>query len=113
MLFNCLFLSLITLVLSQADPSINTPAAVVQCQPALITWNASHMPVWISVIPGGMPGAPPLKDMGKLNGTSMTWVVDMPSGTSITMQLRDAVGALAYSAPVTIQGSSNSSCIHK
>ncbi|CAE6466820.1 unnamed protein product [Rhizoctonia solani] len=115
MLFYCLFLTFITLVLAvqAADPSINTPASLVECQPALLTWTASNLPVWISIIPGGMPGAPPLKDMGKLNGTSTTWIVDISKGTSITVQIRDSVGALAFSAPVTIQSSSNSSCIHK
>ncbi|KDN48655.1 hypothetical protein RSAG8_02642, partial [Rhizoctonia solani AG-8 WAC10335] len=113
MLFYVLFFSFIALVLTQADPSINTPASLVQCQPALLTWTASNTPVWISVIPAGNPSAPPLMDLGKHSGTSMTWNVDIPSGNSISMQLRDSIGAVAYSAPLTVQSGSDSSCIHK
>ncbi|CAE6384924.1 unnamed protein product [Rhizoctonia solani] len=114
MLFYVLFLALTALILGvQADPTINTPASLVQCQPALITWSAVNSPIWLSIIPGGNPGATPIADFGKLSGTSFTWIVDIPHGTSVTCQLRDAAGAVAYSAPLTIQTSPDSSCIHK
>ncbi|CAE6420564.1 unnamed protein product [Rhizoctonia solani] len=111
MLSCALFLTLINVVLAQADPSINTPPSFVQCQPAQISWNASNTPVYISIIPGGNASAPSLMDLGQQSGTSMTWPVNITSGTSITLRITDAKGAIAYSAPVTIQSSSNSSCI--
>ncbi|KAJ1307830.1 hypothetical protein OPQ81_001912 [Rhizoctonia solani] len=113
MLFYVLFVAFFVAVLAQSDPSIVTPASLVQCQPALISWTASNSPVFLSLIPGGQPGAAPLKDFGKQSGTSMTWVVDIPAGTSITCQLRDALGVVAYSAPVTIQSGYESSCVNK
>ncbi|CAE7230512.1 unnamed protein product [Rhizoctonia solani] len=117
MLYYLLVLSLVTLVLQVAaqappGPSINTPASLVQCQPTQLTWNATHTPVWISCIPGGNPSAPPLKDLGQHNGTSLTWIVDLPKDTLTTFQLRDMMGAVAYTAPLTVQGSSDSSCVH-
>ncbi|KAH7341546.1 hypothetical protein B0J17DRAFT_647059 [Rhizoctonia solani] len=107
------FIALVATVYAQAaDPSINTPASLVQCQPALITWTATKTPVFISIIPGGQPGAVALIDFGSQNSSSLTWNVDMASGTSITFQVRDSTGAVAYSAPVTVQGSSDSSCVN-
>ncbi|KAG9078356.1 hypothetical protein FS749_009661 [Ceratobasidium sp. UAMH 11750] len=101
----------VAFVAAQADPSINTPPAMVQCQPAQINWVASRTPVFISVIPGGQAGAAPLHDFGQQSGNSLTWVVNIPAPTQITLQLRDGTGALAYSAPITIQPSSDSSCL--
>ncbi|KAL5634738.1 hypothetical protein ACGC1H_002692 [Rhizoctonia solani] len=90
---------------------INTPASLVQCQPAQLTWTATNTPVFVSIIPGGQPGAAALVDFGQQTGSSLTWNVNLAAGTSITFQLRDSTGAVAYSAPATVQGSSDSSCV--
>ncbi|KAG8686174.1 hypothetical protein FRC11_009390 [Ceratobasidium sp. 423] len=105
------FLALAAAVYAQADPSINTPAAVVQCQPAQITFTATRTPVFISIIPGGQPSAAPLADLGQQSASPFTWTANIASGTSITFQIRDSSGAVAYSAPVTVQPSSDSSCL--
>lgn len=106
-------LALVAAVYAQAaDPSINTPLGLVQCQPAQITWTASKTPVFLSILPGGQPGATPLADFGQQTGNSFTWSpVNIPAGTQITCQLRDATGAVVYSAPVTIHPSSDKSCL--
>ncbi|KAG8792815.1 hypothetical protein FRC12_004758 [Ceratobasidium sp. 428] len=104
-------LTLVAYVAAQADPSINTPAQLVQCQPAQITWTATNGPAFISIIPGGQPGAAALKDFGQQTGNSLTWNVDIPAGQSITFQCRDSRGQVAYSAPATVQNSSDSSCL--
>ncbi|GAB1523021.1 hypothetical protein RhiTH_006150 [Rhizoctonia solani] len=105
------FLALLAAVYAQANPSINTPAAAVQCQPAQITWTATNTPVFISIIPGGQPSAAPLQDLGQQTTSPMTWLANIAAGTSITFQLRDSTGAVVYSAPITIQQSSDSSCL--
>ncbi|CAE6475875.1 unnamed protein product, partial [Rhizoctonia solani] len=104
------FLALVAAAVAQSLV-INTPASVVQCQPAQITWTATNTPVFLSIIPGGQPGAAALQDFGSQSGSSLTWTVNLAAGTSITFQLRDSTGAVAYSSPVTIQSSSDSSCI--
>ncbi|KAG9128089.1 hypothetical protein FRC07_004983 [Ceratobasidium sp. 392] len=104
-------LALVAYVAAQADPSINTPAQLVQCQPAQITWTASKSPAFVSIIPGGQPGAAALHDFGQQSGNSLTWTVNIAAGTQITFQVRDSSGAVAYSAPSTIQSSSDSSCL--
>ncbi|KAL5634669.1 hypothetical protein ACGC1H_002644 [Rhizoctonia solani] len=113
MIFHVSFLTFIAVILAQGDPSINTPSSLVQCQPTQLTWNASNTPVYISIIPGGNASAPALMDLGQQSGTSMTWSVNITSGTSITFRIVDKLGTNAYSAPLTIQSSSNSSCINK
>ncbi|CAE7215251.1 unnamed protein product [Rhizoctonia solani] len=113
MRFHLFFLTFVALVFAQADPSINTPASLVQCQPTQLSWIATNTPVYISIIPGGNASAPALVDLGQQSGTSMTWAVNITAGTSITCRITDANGAIAYSASVSVQSSSNSSCIHK
>ncbi|CAE6345867.1 unnamed protein product [Rhizoctonia solani] len=106
-------LAFAALAVAQGDPSINSPASVVQCQPIQLSWTATKEPVYISIIPGGQPGAAPLHDFGaQPAGTkSLTWTVNMPSGTDLTFQLRDNTGQVVYSATTPIQNSSDSSCL--
>ncbi|CAE6429646.1 unnamed protein product [Rhizoctonia solani] len=104
------FLALVAAAVAQSLV-INTPASVVQCQPAQITWTATNTPVFVSIIPGGQPGAAALQDFGQQAGSSLTWTVNIAAGTSITFQLRDSTGAVAYSSPISVQASSDSSCL--
>ncbi|KAH7341549.1 hypothetical protein B0J17DRAFT_647074 [Rhizoctonia solani] len=104
------FLALVAAVVAQSLV-INTPASVVQCQPAQVTWTATNTPVFVSIIPGGQPGAAALQDFGQQTGQSLTWTVNIAAGTSITFQLRDSTGAVAYSSPISVQASSDSSCL--
>ncbi|KAH7341550.1 hypothetical protein B0J17DRAFT_264740 [Rhizoctonia solani] len=106
-------LAVASLVVAQNDPSINSPASVVQCQPVQLSWTATKEPVYISIIPGGQPGAVPIEDFGvqKAGTKSMTWTCDMKAGSSITFQIKDAAGAVAYSGNVNVQDSNDSSCV--
>ncbi|KAL5525809.1 hypothetical protein ACEPAG_7146 [Sanghuangporus baumii] len=87
---------------------INTPTNIVQCLPQLITWSGGQGPYFV---PGGQPGAAALVDFGQQNGTSLTWVVNIPAGTSIGLTIRDQSGTVANSAPVNVGSSSDSSCL--
>ncbi|XP_006459364.1 hypothetical protein AGABI2DRAFT_191358 [Agaricus bisporus var. bisporus H97] len=90
---------------------IDTPSTLVQCQPSLLAWHEGAPPYYLSVIPGGQPGATPLKSFDAVNDLSRTWVVDIASGTVVTIVLKDSSGAIAYSDKVPIQGSQDNSCI--
>ncbi|CAE6505282.1 unnamed protein product [Rhizoctonia solani] len=121
-------LAFVVAVVAQGS-TINTPASVVQCQPVQVSWTSANTPVFISIIPGGQAGAAALQDFGQQTGTSLTWTANIAAGTSITFQLRDSTGAVAfssrtraasvrdssgavaYSAPATVQSSSDSSCL--
>ncbi|QRW18164.1 hypothetical protein RhiXN_03088 [Rhizoctonia solani] len=113
MKFAAASLAFAALAVAQNDPSINSPASVVQCQPIQLSWTATKVPVYISIIPGGQPGAAPLHDFGvqEPNKKSLTWTVNQPAGTDVTFQIKDADGAVAYSATTPIQNSSDSSCL--
>ncbi|KAF9565218.1 hypothetical protein CPC08DRAFT_720580 [Agrocybe pediades] len=100
-------------VLASAIPTIwsltiNTPTSVVQCQPQLLTWSDGTAPFYLTVIPGGQASAAPLKSFDPQNGNSMTWIVDIAGGTSVTIALKDGTGAMAYTDQVNIQTSSDS-----
>ncbi|CAE6483570.1 unnamed protein product [Rhizoctonia solani] len=103
----------VALVVAQNDPSINTPASVVQCQPVQLSWTASKEPVYVSIIPGGQPGAAPLHDFGiQPSGTkTMTWTCDLKAGSAITFQIKDATGAVAYTGNMMVQDSKDKSCV--
>lgn len=52
------------------------------------------------------------KDFGKQDGNELTWIVDLPAGTSISMQAKDSTGAVNYASEVTIQAGSDTSCLN-
>ncbi|KAH8104257.1 hypothetical protein DFH11DRAFT_163642 [Phellopilus nigrolimitatus] len=91
---------------------INTPTNVVQCEPALLTWQGGVSPYFLVVLPGGELSATPLEDLGEKEGTSLSWLVNIAAGTSVGLKLSDSTGAVAQSAPFTIQSSSDASCLH-
>jgi len=108
--------SLVSLLLAagvNAQFMINTPASAVQCQPLLLTWTGGQAPYFLSILPGGQPSATPIIDFGQQNSTSITWLVNIPSGTSVGLTLRDSTGALAQSAPFNILPSSDSGCLNE
>ncbi|KAG8983007.1 hypothetical protein FRB94_008186 [Tulasnella sp. JGI-2019a] len=99
-----------SLVLAQL--TVNTPVSVVQCLPVLLNWNGGIAPYYVTVLPGGQPGAAPLESLSSgTSGTSLTWNVDIAAGTEVTIGVRDSTGSVAYSALVTIQSGSSSSCL--
>jgi len=94
------------------DPSINTPVSVVTCQPAAITFTGTAAPFTISIIPGNQVGAAALETIGTPAAAgSLTWNVNIAAGTSITFQIRDAQGRLGYSAAVTVQAGTSTTCV--
>lgn len=103
----------VTLAAQVAALTINTPASLVQCEPAQITWTSDGTaPYFLTVIPGGQVSASPLKEFAQTSDTSVTWTVDLASGTSVTLALRDSTGNQVFTQAVTIQSSSISSCVN-
>ncbi|KAF5367478.1 hypothetical protein D9758_003708 [Tetrapyrgos nigripes] len=87
------------------DMTINTPVCL-----SSLRGQEEVLPTFC-VTPGGQPGASPIVDLGQQTGTSLTWVVNVAQGTSVGLEIRDSTGLTAQSAPVTIQNSSNSTCV--
>lgn len=70
-------------------------------------------PYYVTVIPGGEPNGAVLKTLVD-GGSEMqyTWQVDLPAGTSITVQVKDASGTPNYTDKVTIGAGSDTSCVN-
>ncbi|KAG5637162.1 hypothetical protein H0H81_005565 [Sphagnurus paluster] len=66
-----------------------------------------------SILPGNQPGAAALQTFPSSSATSLTWNVNIAVGTSIGLSLRDSTGAVAQSAPFTINPGSDTSCVGK
>jgi len=94
-----------------AQALINTPASLLTCQPALLSWSGGAPPYYLSILPGGQSGGAPLKQFGEQSGTSLTWNVDLAAGTSITLAVRDSTGAVNYSDQVSITAGNDASCV--
>ncbi|WRT66315.1 uncharacterized protein IL334_003270 [Kwoniella shivajii] len=105
-----LFLALAGSALS-ADLTIQTPASLITCQPALLSWTGGQSPYYLAVIPGGEPSAAALQDLGEQTGNSLTWTVNIASGTSITLKVTDSTGTVNYNQAVTIQAGSSTNCL--
>ncbi|WWC61818.1 uncharacterized protein I303_104403 [Kwoniella dejecticola CBS 10117] len=94
-----------------ADLTISTPASLIQCQPALLSWTGGTAPYYLAVIPGGQPSAAALQDLGEQQGNSLTWTVNVAAGQSITLKVTDSTGVVNYNQAVTIQEGSSSACL--
>ncbi|BEJ17332.1 hypothetical protein CspHIS471_0607330 [Cutaneotrichosporon sp. HIS471] len=99
-------------VWAQDGPRIETPASVVQCQPARLMWSGGSPPYWITVIPAGQAGAAPIMTLkDSTTDTSMTWNVNLAPTTQVTLQIRDGAGNVQFSSPITIQAGSDTACM--
>ncbi|WVO14682.1 hypothetical protein L204_102319 [Cryptococcus depauperatus] len=93
--------------------SINTPAALVQCQPAQLAWTEGTGPFIIAAIPGGQVSAPAIETISdNISASPYTWNVNLASGSNITLKITDSIGTIGYSSPVVIQAGSSSSCLN-
>ncbi|KAG1842017.1 hypothetical protein DFJ58DRAFT_807074 [Suillus subalutaceus] len=93
-----------------AQFTINTPANVVECQPTLLAWSGGTAPYYLSILPGASPNGVALENLGQQNSTSVTWICNIASGTSLGLTLRDSTGLTAQSAPFTVNPGSSTSC---
>jgi len=93
--------------------SVDTPPQLVQCQPVDIKWSgASAGAIDIIFVDPKNPCDSVLADLGTNNtGTSRTWTVDLKAGTPAQVSLVDSAGDEAWSGVVTVQNSTDSSCL--
>ncbi|WWD16388.1 hypothetical protein CI109_100814 [Kwoniella shandongensis] len=94
--------------------SVNTPASLVECQPASITFSGGTSPYILAVIPGGQVSAAAIETLSDSLSTSpFTWNVNLAAGTNITLKITDSTGAIGYSAPQVIQAGSSQACLNQ
>ncbi|WWD15958.1 hypothetical protein CI109_100382 [Kwoniella shandongensis] len=96
---------------AKAQLSVNTPASLIECQPASLSWTATTAPYYIAFLPGGQVSAAALEQLSPVQSAPYTWTVNIAANTNITIRITDGTGAIAYSSPVVIQAGSNSACL--
>ncbi|KLO18340.1 hypothetical protein SCHPADRAFT_936209 [Schizopora paradoxa] len=62
------------------------------------------------VVDGNNPSTT-LENIGQVNGTSFSFVVNFASGTSLELNLRDSTGAAAASGAFPVQAGTSSACV--
>ncbi|KIR76682.1 hypothetical protein I305_05900 [Cryptococcus gattii E566] len=98
---------------SAAALSINTPASIVECQPAALTFGEGTAPYIIAAIPGGQVSAAAIETINdNLSSSPYTWTVNLAAGTNITLKITDSTGTVAYSSPIVVQAGSSQACLN-
>ncbi|KAL4074910.1 hypothetical protein V8B97DRAFT_1647819 [Scleroderma yunnanense] len=64
------------------------------------------------ILPGADPTGTAIENLGQQNSTSLTWVCNIASGTSLGLTLRDSTGLVAQTAPFTVNPGSSTSCLN-
>ncbi|KAL1406899.1 hypothetical protein Q8F55_006311 [Vanrija albida] len=101
----------LALLASAAALTVNSPAALVQCQPVQLSWSAGTPPYYPAVIPAGQPSAAALVTFPQQDTTVATWVVNLEAGTNVTIKLTDGTGATVFSAASAVQKGSSTDCL--
>ncbi|KAI9064925.1 hypothetical protein FKP32DRAFT_1624975 [Trametes sanguinea] len=80
---------------------INTPAHVRQCIPTEVTWSGAPGLFFLVVLKDGEP----IQEFGGLPADqySFTWGTNVRAGTNVTLQLNNAAGEFASTAPFVIK----------
>ncbi|TXT07286.1 hypothetical protein VHUM_03456 [Vanrija humicola] len=106
-----LALAALALLSSAAALTVNSPAALTECQPVQLSWSAGTPPYYPAVIPAGQPGAASLVTFPQQDATVATWVVNLAAGTNVTIKLTDGTGATAFSAATVVQKGTSTACL--
>ncbi|TFK28089.1 hypothetical protein FA15DRAFT_585023 [Coprinopsis marcescibilis] len=98
--------ALISVIPAISALSINTPygrlVANSFVEPIMLSFGEGTAPYYVSAIPGSSNSCRRLESFDSTTGTSITWMVDLAAGTSVTFIVKDTTGAQAYSDQITI-----------
>jgi hypothetical protein len=96
------------LAASQTTFMVNTPGALFECQPGLLSWTGGTAPYFPRINTAGSTTST-LESLPETSSTSYTWTVNLAAGTTFTVAVTDSTGAQMYSgiAPAIGAGSSS------
>ncbi|KAK7690774.1 hypothetical protein QCA50_005873 [Cerrena zonata] len=98
--------------LAQDKLTVNTISGIVNVvQPIQFTWSGGQAPYFLSLIPAGQPSAAAIKQFDTQQGTSFTWNVDLPAGSTFSISLKDSLGTQAFSDIETVNSGPDSACL--
>lgn len=94
---------------AQTTFMVNTPGALVQCQPTLITWTGGTAPYYPKITVAG-DTASIVENFPQTSETQYSWTVDQAVGQKFTVVITDSTGANADSGetPTVAAGTSSS-----
>lgn len=97
-------------VAAQGPLSMITPA-LTQCQDAVISYSGGQGHYNIYVLPSGDPCADTLVAIPEQAGMSYKWTVNIPALSRVELMVEDATTSEAWSGVITVQNSSDASCV--
>ncbi|EIM91278.1 uncharacterized protein STEHIDRAFT_165624 [Stereum hirsutum FP-91666 SS1] len=106
-----IFATALFVAAASAQFTVNTPSNVVECQPLQIVWTGGSGDTYLSVLPGDDPTGTAVVDFGQQTSPYTWTAVNVTSGTSLGITVRDSTGALAQTAAFTVNSGSDSSCL--
>lgn len=110
-MFSTLFTIALLAVPALADFAVNSPT-LTQCQPAHISWAPTKAPYNLIIVADDDQCGDPLVSLGDHDGTSITWPnTTLPAGYKVVISVEDGDGNEAWSQPLTVQPSDDSSCV--
>ncbi|KAF8532192.1 hypothetical protein JB92DRAFT_3104299 [Gautieria morchelliformis] len=93
-----------------AGLQVVTPT-LTQCQNATISYSGGSGNYGLYVVPSNDPCADSVVNIPEQTGTSYTWKVNIPAGSQVELLVEDSTGAEAWSGVITVNNSSDSSCV--
>ncbi|KAL7414627.1 hypothetical protein BDY24DRAFT_385878 [Mrakia frigida] len=97
-----ILVGLIGFVEAQNTIVVNTPAAVVFCQPTLLSWSGGTPPYFVNINAGGSVSVVLLNLLVETTATSYTWTTDLAPGTSFTLAVKDSDGYENFAAEAVV-----------
>ncbi|KAI0634436.1 hypothetical protein C8Q77DRAFT_1073025 [Trametes polyzona] len=98
---SCILAALATAALAVDPLVVDTPTESRQCETTHITWTGGVAPFRVRRKFDGIS-----QDREQLQEHEFDWIVtNVPAGTVVTIEIDDAEGAVAESAPFTVQPS--------
>jgi len=95
----------------RADLTVYTPVFT-QCQPATLTWDATSGPYDVLVLDSNNLCGDPLAEFDNVDVTTFSWpAVTLAAGKQVTIAVFDSTNAEGWSASITVQPGSDSSCL--
>ncbi|TFK74095.1 hypothetical protein BDN72DRAFT_854244 [Pluteus cervinus] len=93
-----------------AEFAVNNPD-VTQCQSAHVSWQPTTGPYNVYVVNPDDPCGPEITHLGQFDTTVYDFQAPFPTGLKIQFYIEDNAGDEAWSAPITVGSSSDSSCV--
>jgi len=94
---------------ANAQFSVATPT-ITQCQPVELTWTGGDASYAVLAVPPSDP-CDTIADFGDHNGTSGTFTVPAPAGSTVAFLVIDSNAAEAWTNNIVIGASNDTSCL--